>query len=228
MDKMKSVIKIVPLLLVVIFVFNRSYSQENNIQIRLIGNCGLHMTDGEFNFYVDFPYKSGAYNYMEYDQFEVDKIPANAIFIFTHRHADHFSKKLLKEQRGEILETFKIDKNRVISMDELNDSVPFLEVKAFKTKHRFSFKHYSYLISWHEKRIFISGDTEQAEIFNDIKEIDWAFVPVWILQDANEKNIKIDVEQFGLYHIGHNDKITTEEKNIKLLDEQGEVILIPY
>lgn len=225
---MKLAIKIAPLLLVAIFTFNRTYSQENNIQISFIGNCGLHMTDGVFNFYVDFPYQSGAYNYMEYDQSEVDKISANAIFIFTHRHADHFSKKLLKEQNGEILETFKIDKNRVISLEKLNDSVQFLSVKAFKTKHRFSFKHYSYLISWHGKRIFISGDTENAEIFNEVKEIDWAFVPVWILQDANEKNIKIDVEQFGLYHIGQNDKITTTEKNIKLLDEEGEVILIPY
>lgn len=225
---MKSVIKIIPLLLVAIIAFNRTYSQGNNIQIRFIGNCGLHMTDGKFNFYVDFPYKSGAYNYMEYDEAEIDDIVDPAIFIFTHRHADHFSKKLLKELRGEILETFKIDKNRVISLEELNDSVPFLSIKAFKTKHRFTFKHYSYLISWHGKRIFISGDTEQAEIFNEVKEIDWAFVPVWFLQDANEKNIKIDVEQYGLYHIGQYDKITTEEKNIKLLDEQGEVILIPY
>lgn len=113
-------------------------------------------------------------------------------------------------------------------MEELNDSVSFLRVKAFKTKHRFSFKHYSYLISWHGKRIFISGDTEHAEVFNEVKEIDWAFVPVWILQDANEKNIKVDVDKFGLYHIGKNDKITTEEKNIMLLDESGEVILISY
>src|SRR5690554_4586681 len=146
MEKMKSVIKIIPLLLVAIIAFNRTYSQENNIQIRFIGNCGLHMTDGKFNFYVDFPYKSGAYNYMEYDEAEIDDIVDRAIFIFTHRHSDHFSKKLLKELRGEILEAFKVDKNRVISLEELNDSVPFLSIKAFKTKHRFTFKHYSYLI----------------------------------------------------------------------------------
>lgn len=165
---------------------------------------------------------------MEYDESEIDDIVDPAIFIFTHRHSDHFSKKLVKKQNGKILETFKVDKSRVIGVEELNDSIPSLEIKAFKTKHRFSFKHYSYLINWHGKKIFISGDTEHAEIFNQVKEIDWAFVPVWILQDAKEENIKIDAEQFGLYHIGQNDKITTEEKNIKLLDEQGVVILIHY
>jgi L-ascorbate metabolism protein UlaG (beta-lactamase superfamily) len=205
MDKVKFAINIFLILLLVVFSNNFSYGQENNIQIKFIGNCGLHLTDGKFNFYVDFPYKSGAYNYMEYDKSEVDNIAANAIFIFTHRHLDHFSKKLVKRQNGKILETFNIGRNRKISLEELNDSVSFLSVKAFKTKHRFSFKHYSYLIKWHGKKIFISGDTEHAEIFNQVKGIDWAFVPVWILQDANEKNIKIDVEQIGLYHIGQND-----------------------
>ena len=47
-------------------------------------------------FYIDFPYKSGAYGYMEFAENELVNINENAIFIFTHKHADHYSKKNLK------------------------------------------------------------------------------------------------------------------------------------
>lgn len=50
------------------------FAQTNEITIRFIGNCGMYFTDGTTNFYVDFPYKSGAHNYMEYDSSELDNI----------------------------------------------------------------------------------------------------------------------------------------------------------
>jgi L-ascorbate metabolism protein UlaG (beta-lactamase superfamily) len=78
---------------------NFGFSQSNEIKIKFIGNCGLFMTDGSTNLYLDFPYKSGAYNYMEYDSAEIDGIKSNAIFLFTHRHADHYSRKIIKNSR---------------------------------------------------------------------------------------------------------------------------------
>ena len=92
-NKMKSVI----LHFFLILLSNSAYSQTNEIKIKFIGNCGLYMTDGVTNFYIDFPYKSGAHNYMEYDQSELDSVKDNSIFIFTHRHSDHYSKKHLKK-----------------------------------------------------------------------------------------------------------------------------------
>ncbi len=67
------------------------YGQGNEIKIKFIGNAGLYLTDGNINLYVDFPYKSGAYKYMEYDDSELDSIASNSILLFTHKHADHFS-----------------------------------------------------------------------------------------------------------------------------------------
>jgi len=53
------------LLIITIFCFsNFGFSQSNEIIIKFIGNCGLHMTDGESNFYIDFPYKQHAYRWM--------------------------------------------------------------------------------------------------------------------------------------------------------------------
>ncbi len=73
------------------------YSQTKEIQIKFIGNCGLYMTDGTTNIYTDFPYKSGAYGYMEFEESELDSVKENSIFIFTHKHADHYSKKKVKK-----------------------------------------------------------------------------------------------------------------------------------
>lgn len=202
-------------------------SQSHSINIRLIGNCGLHITDGTLDVYVDFPYKSGAYNYMEYNPSELDSVADNSIFIFTHRHADHYSKKLLRRYSGKILGPWKVKKKRRLSLQQLNDSIPHFSVEVFKTSHRFAFKHNSYLITWHGKRIFLSGDTESAETIALQSNMDWAFIPAWLIMDANEKGIKIDTRMVGLYHIGPNDKITSDNPKIKLFDRQGETISIP-
>jgi hypothetical protein len=58
-----------------------------------------------------------------------------------------------------------------------NKSLQDFSVQSFRTRHRFSFKHDSYLITWQSKTIFISGDTENAGTIGKVKGIDWAFVP---------------------------------------------------
>ena len=50
---------------------------------------------------------------------------------------------------------------------------------------------------WHHKRIFISGETENADKVAKVNNIDWLFAPVWILTDAKEKNLKIDAENIA-------------------------------
>lgn len=209
--------------------FNFAYCQAKEIKIKFIGNCGLYMTDGSTNFYIDFPYKSGAHNYMEYDKSEIDSIKDNAIFIFTHRHSDHYCNKILKKLSGQ-----KFDPYRIEELEKLSETLPDFDIKAFKTEHKvfgISFKHYSYLITWHHRKIFISGDTENAETLAMQKDIDWAFIPSWLVSDAQEKGIKLGPisKMYAIYHIGPKDIITSEpsDPKIKLLNKQGEVITIP-
>lgn len=217
--------------LALIGVASVSFSQTNEITIRFIGNCGLYMTDGSSNIYIDFPYKSGAYNYMEYDVSELDSIKTNPIFIYTHKHADHYSGKLVKKlakdlsgriySPGNIRELLKLNQN-------LND----FTIEAFKTKHRYSLHHYSYLITWHHKRIYISGDASNAETIAALKDIDWAFVPVWLLTNAKEKGLNLGnvSNMFAIYHIGPGNHITNKSNDpkIKLLIRQGDMITIKY
>ncbi len=209
---------------------SKSYAQGNHITVRFIGNCGLHLTDGTTNFYIDFPYKSGAHNYMEYDASEIANIKPNSIFIFTHRHADHYSKKLWKKHPGQ-----KFDPYNTEELKKLSTQIPEFSIKEFRTPHKvfgISFKHYSYLITWHGKKIYLSGDTETADTFAKQENLDYSFLPVWLLLDAKEKGINYRniSKMLYVYHIGPRDNITADKDDLqlKLLNKQGEVLSIEY
>lgn len=201
------------------------YSQPAEIKIRFIGNCGLHMTDGNLNIYVDFPYKSGAHKYMEYNKSVLDSISANSIFIFTHRHSDHYSKKLLKKQKGEIYGNWNVSKLE----KELNSNFQEFSIKAYKTSHLFTFKHYSYLITWHNMKIYVNGDTGNVEPVSKIDTIDWVFAPFWLYCNAKTENIPIHTAMFGIYHL-YPAQVIGEgfPDNVHFLTKQNEVIGIPY
>lgn len=203
------------------------YAQE--IKVKFIGNCGLELTDGESTIYMDFPYKSGAHKYMEYDLSEIDSIRENATFIFTHKHSDHFSnpilKKVLRTKKGESFGPWNINE-----LSNCGKAISDFTIEAFKTKHLFTLKHYSYLITWHGKKLYFSGDTESADTFLKMIEIDAAFVPAWIISDLIEKDkIKESGEiakQIIIYHIGPRDSINITGDKIRMLKTSGECFSI--
>jgi hypothetical protein len=218
------------ILLLCAFLMGSAYSgscQANEIKIRFIGNCGLHLTNGTSDFYVDFPYKSGAYNYMEYSPSEIEDIKPNAIFIFTHRHADHYSKKVLKKLKGK-----KFDPWNISELEKLKESIPDFTIQAFKTSHKFfgiPFKHCSYVITWHGKKIYFSGDTGDLEAVSKLKDIDWAFMNPWLFMNAQNENVRIDTKKYGIYHLYPDQKLPEQVPDkILFLKNQGEVITIPY
>ena len=205
------------------------FGQSSEITFEFIGNCGLHLTDGSTDLYIDFPYKSGAFNYMEFDESELDSIKENSYFVFTHKHADHYSRKslrsTLKKKKGAAFGVWNISK-----LAQLQDSFGDFEIEAFKTKHSFfgiPFRHYSYLITWHGIRIFLSGDTTNPETIGTIEDIDWAFVPYWILKSAREQEINIDASMSFVYHlypsqIKSAEEAFAEKETIHPLTVQGE------
>jgi ribonuclease BN (tRNA processing enzyme) len=215
-------------IIALVCIANFGFSQSNEIKIQFIGNCGLYLTDGKSNLYIDFPYKSGAYGYMTYAQTKIDSIKENSIFLFTHRHADHYSKKILKQikskHKGKVFGNWNTNKFKKII-----NSFDNFKIESFKTKHKFTFKHYSHLITWHGKRIYLSGDTESAKTIATVKNIDWAFVPYWIMSDAKEKNLTIDADKIGIYHLYPDQKISNSNpEKVVILDKQGEIIKIKY
>ena len=203
-------------------------AQTGIISVRFIGNCGLYMSDGLLDVYLDFPSKSGAFGYMEYPSSEIDSIKAKATHIFTHRHPDHYTKKLVKKLTGTVYGPWKVKKKLRADLSAPVYSAAQFSLETFRTKHRFARHHYSYLITWNGKRIYLSGDTEGAETIAQVKSIDLAFVPSWIMSDAKEKNITIDAHGFAIYHLYPSETVTTSDPKIQILKEQGTLIDLPY
>ncbi len=215
------------IILISILKSNVCVGQSGEIKIRYIGNCGLHITDGETHLYTDFPYKSGAHHYAEYEDTELDNLMENAFFIFTHKHSDHYYKgkmnKIMKEKKGK-----KYGKWDIAELESLNGIIPDFKIEAFKTRHQFSFAHYSYLITWHGKRIYLSGDTEWPETILKMKGLDWAFLPSWLYKNIWDDKLNVDTRMLGIYHIGPNDDVRILRPNIVMLKEQGEVFTLTY
>jgi len=215
------------LLLTFLFLSISTFTQTSEIKIKFIGNCGLYITDGITNIYSDFPYTSGAYKYMKYDKAEIDSIQDNAIFIFTHRHADHYSGKILKKLKGQKFDPFNVD-----DLEKLNTTIPDFKIQAFETSHKvfgISFKHYSYLITWYGKKIYLSGDTGELEHLKELKDLDWAFMNPWQYMDALREKIKVDAKKIGIYHLYPDQKVDGEIPDyLLILKNQGEIIRIPY
>lgn len=224
---MTTLIKSLIALSLITFFTVSCFGQDDEISIRYIGNCGLHITDGTTQIYTDFPYKSGAHRYAEYDDSELDQLKENSFYIFTHQHSDHYSKKLLKkaleEKKGKAFGPWNID-----TFESLSELIPDFKIETFKTKHRFTSNHYSLLITWHGKRIFLSGDTEHAETIGKITDLDWAFIPAWLVLDLNEKKIKLDTKMVGIYHIGPKDNVNIKGEHVQMFKQGGKVITIPY
>ena len=142
------------------------HAQTNAITVRFGGNAGISLSDGKQTICFDFPYSSGAFGYMRFDSAALKAVQRDAILIFTHRHPDHYWRHHTKFHTGKKYAR----RNRKKLPKRLPNQVSEVSIQVFRTKHRFCFKHYSYLLEWHGKRFFISGDTEHPETIGKIKD----------------------------------------------------------
>lgn len=92
------------------------------------------------------------------------------------------------------------------------------------------FNHYSYLITWHGAKIYISGDTEHIETLAEQRDLDWVFLPAWLVMDGVRKETKYSEisKMYAVYHIGPLDKIDIRGERFIMLDHQGNIIHIPF
>lgn len=165
---------------------------------------------------------------MKYEKVELDSLKETSLFLFTHRHPDHYYRKIMRgmkwKRKNKVFGCWNTNK-----LELLNSSIDDFKIEAIKTKHRFAIRHYSYVITWHGKRLFFSGDTETADTALSIKNIDWAFVPYCIMLDANKRQLKLDAVKVGIYHLYPTQTINNlNPDKLLILEKQGEVIHIPY
>mgnify|MGYP006071933927 CR=1 FL=1 len=102
-------------------------------------------------------------------------------------------RNILKNKGGK-----KYGKWNIPELEKLSNTIPDFKIKSFKNKHKFSFAHYSYLITWHGKKTYLSRNTESTSTIQQIKKMDWALVPGWLLNTIFRNNLQIVAKMIGL------------------------------
>ncbi len=195
----------------VLFIFLISFFQidmasSKSIEAQFIGNEAFRITDGNFTLVTDFPYESGIYGYMEYN-FNFAGTVKNVLALITHRHLDHFAPLLFTEQNWKIIGpkevTQQLERNKVIKMAKVMTYGP-INVTPRKTTHA-NTEHYSYLVKWHGKSLFFTGDTEDMETLKALPVLDALFITPWFYRKAKMNDMLPDAKKIIIYHHQEND-----------------------
>ncbi|MCF6196128.1 MAG: hypothetical protein L3J50_05435 [Emcibacter sp.] len=192
-------IKIFFILLVMPFFARDAYSQS--LEAQFIGNEAFRITDGKFFLMTDFPYKSGAYNYMKY-KFDFSSTTGTVLSLITHRHDDHFAPVLFANQAWYILGpaevTAGLPQSRLLPFSEKVTFEP-LTIWPKKSTHG-NTEHYSYLVDWSGRKLFFTGDTEDLVVLKDLPELDALFITPWFYRKAKLNEALPESKKIIIYH----------------------------
>jgi L-ascorbate metabolism protein UlaG (beta-lactamase superfamily) len=196
------------------------------LHVRFIGNEAFRITDGHTTLYSDFPYKSGAFGYMTYPAKELSSVPADALMLVTHGHADHFDRALFLNLKAYVLAPPEVTKG--LPADRVIAFGPFTIWRGVRieaaTTHHGNAPHASYLVSWNGLRLYFTGDTNELDPLLAQHNLDAAFVTPWLLSAAAQHRRHIDAKRVIVYH--HRAGESVAEWQDRIVPKQGEEIEI--
>ncbi len=177
---------------------------QPELQARFIGNMAWSITDGAFTLMSDFPYDSGAVRgYMTYDAAAELRSPTReTLSLITHRHGDHWSATLFPKTGWMLVGprdvTATMPQDRVVAVSPRFPYGP-LRIDAIETPHA-SIGHYSYVVEWHGRRLYFSGDTESPAHLVALRNLDVAFVSPWLYRAVLKSGARVDARRVIIYH----------------------------
>lgn len=183
------------------------------------------ITDGTLTVMTDFPYQSGYSRYMTYDATEIRSTTASTLALITHRHGDHWERALFERTGWKVLGpadvTAGLPAARVVAPAP---SVTFgpVVIEPRETPHA-NIGHYSYVVTWHGRRLYFSGDTAQTRDLFDAGEIDIAFLSPWFYRAALRSGRPLNAKQVVIYHQESGQSVPECRQACRLL-RQGETI----
>lgn len=193
---MKHVIALLPL-----SVLLGGPSQPPQLEARFIGQMAVSISDGSITVITDFPYRVGYAGAPRFDAAElVAKTPVLALI--THRHLDHWEPSLFAKTNWRVAGpadvTAGVSAERVVPL-----ASPALfgtvQIEALETPHA-GIGHYSYVVTWHGRRLYVTGDTESADALLATKNLDVAFVSPWLYESIQRRGGRIDARRVVIYH----------------------------
>lgn len=73
-----------------------------------------------------------------------------------------------------------------------------MQIKAIRTKSAQT-EHYSYLLDWGGKKLYLSGDTGDTEHLASLPETDIAFMTPWLFENARKENALPKTKKIVIY-----------------------------
>ena len=185
------------------------------LSARFLGNAAFELSDGEATLLTDFPYRSGAFGYMEYDPKELSARP-HSICLITHAHADHFEASLVAKIGCRLVDPAAAAGGEDIRLQGIT-------IKPVRTEHA-GIAHFSYLVEWKGLRLYFTGDTESTVELARQGPLDALFITPWLLEAARAANALPDTPRVIVYHHQAGEKVPAGPGGI--VPRQGQVIEI--
>lgn len=191
----------VPVLLAALFAL-AALAQSPALEARFIGNMAVAISDGAVTLMTDFPYQSGYSGYMAYRPEAIRSTTPHTLALITHRHADHWDRVLFEKTGWQIAGPADVvagvPAGRVVPLTP-RGTFEGMHIEALDTPHSDS-GHYSYVVTWHGRRFYFSGDTESIDHLVELKNLDVAFISPWLYQSALKRGQAIHAKRIVIYH----------------------------
>ncbi len=174
--------------------------QADSLRVRFIGNAAFELTDGQTTLVTDFPYQSGAFGYMTYDD---SVMPVGHVTrVVTHGHADHFTPALVSGGDWRVIGPPDVMRSlpptqRISGTRQW--SVGHFAVTAQPTPHS-NVDHFSYVIEWRGHRFYFTGDTEDTAALVAAADLDVAFVTPWLWCTVLRSEQSVSATRVVMHH----------------------------
>jgi L-ascorbate metabolism protein UlaG (beta-lactamase superfamily) len=172
------------------------------LQARFIGNMAFAITDGTVTLMSDFPYQSGYSRYNTYARSEIRSTTATTLSLITHRHLDHWEPSLFNgtgwKVAGPADVVTKVPADRIVRLGAQTTFGP-LTIERLVTPHA-RVEHHSYVVTWHGRRLYFSGDTDSTDSLAAAKNLDVAFISPWMFRSMAKQGRPIDAKRIVIYH----------------------------
>lgn len=113
-----------------------------------------------------------------------------------------------------------INKLKILPFAEKMTNGP-MEITAYKTKSAQT-EHYSYLVEWGGRKIYLAGDTGDTDHLAALPELDIAFLSPWLYENARRDNVLPHAKKIVIYQHKENEIIPNCRGCI--IPQQGEYI----
>jgi hypothetical protein len=204
------------------------------LDARFIGNMAYAISDGKTTLFTDFPYQSGYSVYMKYDAAQIRSSTPRTLSLITHRHGDHWDRGLFQKTNWQVLGP--LDAVADVAVSRVVRALPVapsrstttfedLTIEAIPTPHA-DIGHYSYVVTWHGRRLYFSGDTDDATALLAATNLDVAFVSPWLFHRVRKTGGRIDARQIVIYH-QTADEAVENCSGACSVPRQGQTIAIP-